>query len=363
MTLVCRSPSVSCCPVYLAVGKTSSISYAWHSEHMGRGSSTLQAHAQTARHQIHRRGSRYEQFKRKHLQVHYLDTASSLRQAVRYMNETAPTTIALDFETASKNGRFGSLNGSLRLIQIGLDEPERDIQPHQLIIDCHHVDPQPIVPLLRSATVEKQIHFMNFEQEWALNHLGVSIGNIYDTCIAWKTIQQQLGSLDLATARELVPGWERHPSNLATVVKKTLGIVIPKEEQAGDWGRRDLTVNQLVYAAMDVATLPPVVRKTKEIAARVGVEDAIDAKIAETKNMLAARAARQQADRNDDLGRVQRALQRAQTPEELDRLLDAARRMTITANNNRKLRRTYRDSLQRLRDEPAMPETSAALPF
>lgn len=286
---------------------------------------------------------RFQRLTREKLNVAYLCDDTSVKEAAKLVEELNPTSVSLDFETASKNGRFGSFNGSLRLIQIGLDEPERGIEPIQFVIDCHRASPKPFLKLLRSRDVEKQIHYMDFEQEWALLHLGTSIGNIYDTCIAFQVIQKELKEMPQEEAQRLVPGWEPHNNKLATLMERYLGMRMPKENQASDWGRKDLRPDQLVYASMDVAALPPLAAEIKRIAKRVGCEDKIDKRIAWVKQKIAERVERAKEANNDDTMRVIRAMKRARTREELEELRIAARQMTVVAENAKQLQEAYRE--------------------
>lgn len=333
----------------------------------------------------HEQLSSYEQFKHQHLQVHYLTDNSEVRDMATFIKDLAPRVVGLDFETTSKQGFFGelsgSLDGALRLIQIGVDEPGR-IEPRQVVIDCHRVDPKPFLPLLRSKKIEKQIHYMEFEQSWALTHLGVSIGNIYDTCIASRIIQSELYKLVVAAglpevqkehpewtpphapyrdskkdqqlrqemeaaglpaAQKIIPGWQPHDNRLATISKQYMGLELPKEDQVSDWGREQLTASQLTYAAMDVAILPQLTEKVRQAAKQLDCQQDIDLRIQANKESIMNRVAAAEERRADDFKRVKRALQRAKTKEELDEIFAAARQMTVRAKSKDELGHYYRE--------------------
>lgn len=291
---------------------------------------------------------RFAEFTAENLNVVYLRTDAEVRRAAAEVKALDPTVVALDFETASKNGKFGSFNGSLRLIQIGLDEPERGIAPRQYVIDCFHADPKPFLGLLRSRKVEKQIHYMDFEQEWSLLHLGTSIGNIYDTCIAFQVIQRELGDMDPAEAERRLPGWEKHNNKLATLMEQYMGMRMPKDNQASDWGREKLSADQLVYATMDVAALPPLVSEVRRIAKQVGCEQKIDRRIAWVKGKIAERVEAAQLANGDDARRLERAIKRANSLEELERVERAGRQMTVLAANSAQIRQLYNERKQAL---------------
>jgi ribonuclease D len=329
--------------------------------------------------------SAYDQFRQQHLQVHYLQSDSQVREMAKMVKDLKPEVVGLDFETTSKTGFFGelsgSLDGALRLIQIGLDEPGR-IEPRQIVIDCHHTDPKPFLPLLRSKQIEKQIHYMEFEQSWALTHLGVSIGNIYDTCVASRKIQEELYKLvvdaglpevhkdhpdwsppharyrdnkldrqlrekmevaGLPAAQKILPGWTPHDNRLATISEQYMGLELPKEDQVSDWGRKRLTPSQLTYAAMDVAILPQLTEKVRAVAAKLDCQTAIDQKIQANKESIMRRVAEAEERRSDDFTRIDRALRRAKTKEELDEIFAAARQMTVRAKSKDELRHSYRE--------------------
>src|ERR1039457_4611714 len=84
--------------------------------------------------------NRYREFLHKKLRVHYLTCDDELKAALEEITALAPTRIAVDFETASKNGKWGVMNGSLSLVQLGVDEP--GIEPRQWLIDCRDCDPR-----------------------------------------------------------------------------------------------------------------------------------------------------------------------------------------------------------------------------
>jgi len=323
---------------------------------MGRGGTTLasrigkggeacarrrSAHARPQRSHALTPAERFESFTRSKLNVIYVDSDAEAKRMAKLVRELEPSFIGLDFETASKNGHFGSLNGSLRTIQIGLDEPERGITPVQIVIDCHRADPAPFRSLLRSRQVEKLIHYMDFEQEWALMHLGVSIGNIYDTCIAGQEIRKKLRELEEDDVKRLVPGGIHVNNKLATLVSHYCGMEMPKENQASDWSQEQLRPDQVVYAAMDVATMPLIASELKRLASALGIEKEIDKRIAWVKKRIADRVERLQQQNSDDAGRIATALLRAETKDELERIWRARRQMTVFAEHSEQLQEIY----------------------
>jgi ribonuclease D len=277
------------------------------------------------------------------MNVHYLTTDAEVRQWVARIKEMDPKVLAVDFETASKNGRFGSTNGALRLVQLAVDEPERGIAPTQVVIDCFHADPGPVKDLFRDPEIEKQIHYMDFEQEWAQLHIGSEINNVYDTCIASRVIQNELQKMDPEEIEHINPGWEKHDNRLATLLRNYLGMEMPKENQASDWGREDLNGAQVVYATMDVVTLPPLVREIKALAERAGATETVESRTKWIGGKITERVRDRRKSVEDDSSRLERALGRATSRDELERIWASRRQMTIFSGNNTRLKKLYRE--------------------
>lgn len=294
----------------------------------------------------------YEEFKKEKLNVHLIEGEKEVEALVAHFAEIDPESVAFDMETASKNGSYGSRNGTIRLMQFGLDNEEAGISPEQFLIDCFKVTPSKLVPFLRSGKVEKQIHNLRFEQEWSLDHLGVSIGNIYDTFIAWRTIQKHLGKMDPEQAQSIVAGWEKHANNLGVITDKVLGLKLPKTEQSGEWSRQILTLDQRVYAALDVAGLPLITPITKAIALEIGCDSEIDRLITEAKDSVAIMVNKHQIASKDDLARVRHAIRRSQTLEELQEVFDLSRQMTIAGTNWKAVKKSVRDKARVLENAP-----------
>lgn len=295
------------------------------------------------------RQARWEDLKQEKINILYCQTQEELDSAMRTLVELDPQSIALDFETSSKNGRFGSTNGALRLIQIGVDDKENGIPPTQVIIDCLRVNPgASLRKLLRSNSIEKQIHFMDFEQEWAQVHLGTKINNVYDTCLAFQEIQKTLEGMDPEEAEGALPGWSKHRNTLAALVKNYMGMDMPKEEQASDWGRKDLSADQVVYATMDVVCLPPLAERIKKIAEQTGATDGIRKRSKWVSRRIAERTEKRMKYNSDDSARFLRAIRRARSTEELQQLRDLSRQLTIYAKNREDMNNAYRKRREEL---------------
>jgi ribonuclease D len=289
---------------------------------------------------------RYQEFARQNLRVRYLTSNREVRETVRELTALAPAQLSVDFETTSKNGRWGVMNGSLSLVQLGVNELARGIEPQQWLIDCQQCDPRPFVGLLEDPDVEKLIHFLDFELEWSKVHLGArTITPIYDTCLAWQVINKKLKGLPAAEVQALIPGWEKHNAKLGTLVERYLGLEIPKDDQASNWGRRPLAAHQIIYAATDVAVLPALVARTRAYADTLGVSADITSRITYVKSRVHQRVGAAARSRHDDLTRVSLALERARNHSELDAIWQASRQMTLSAPSSERVRELYEQQL------------------
>jgi ribonuclease D len=291
---------------------------------------------------------RFIELQREKINLHYLTTEEEVREWVGKIQDLKPKVLAVDFETVSKNGRFGAANGALRLVQLAVDEPERGIEPTQIVIDCFHADPGPVASLFRDPEIEKQIHYMDFEQEWSQLHIGAKIANVYDTCLAFQTIQKKLGSMDPQEADRALPGWTKHDNRLATLLKKYQGLEMPKENQVSDWGREDLDASQVIYATMDVVTLPGLVSEVKRIADRVDAHSDVADRTEWVAKKINQRVRNTRQAVEDDSARLSRALARAASITELDQVWSSRRQMTIYSTEAVALRNEYQQRRKQL---------------
>lgn len=323
---------------------------------MGRGkndSSLLQEETVgTIKSTAKERQQRWEDFKQEKINIMYCQSQEDVDRAMNYLYSLDLKTVALDFETSSKNGRFGVSNGALRLVQIGFEDKEAGIEPTQIIIDCLHTSPaKALRKMLRSQDIEKQIHYMDFEQEWAQVHLGTHINNVYDTCLAFQEIQKQLRDMEKEDAIEALPGWSNHDNKLSTLIRRYLGMDMPKEEQTGDWGRRDLSPQQVIYATMDVVCLPPLAERVKQIAKQTGAEDNIRKRSKWAARRISERAARGMKVHRDDSARFLRAVKRSRSLQELQELKELARQLTIYSQNRDDMNSAYKKKRQELKQK------------
>lgn len=92
--------------------------------------------------------------------------------------------------------------------------------------------------MLADPNTLKLFHFARFDVTMFQRYLGVTCKPVYCTKIASKLVRTYT---------------DKH--GLKDLVKELLKVDLSKEQQSSDWGARDLTEQQLAYAANDVAYL------------------------------------------------------------------------------------------------------------
>jgi ribonuclease D len=92
--------------------------------------------------------------------------------------------------------------------------------------------------LLTDPDTTKLFHFARFDVAMFRRYLGVTCKPVYCTKIASKLVRTYT---------------DKH--GLKDLVKELLKVDLSKEQQSSDWGAKDLTEQQLAYAANDVAYL------------------------------------------------------------------------------------------------------------
>ena len=145
------------------------------------------------------------------------------------------STLALDIETYSRTPKGDALSpfeAEIRLVS--LNTADGDIELRDL-----KEGPVPSALLEMFETTEFIIHNAAFELRFLAVKFGAIPKKIFCTCTADKL---------LSPARTV-----RH--DLGSVLKRHLGIQIPKELGASDWGGMLLTEEQLAYARNDVRYL------------------------------------------------------------------------------------------------------------
>ena len=168
------------------------------------------------------------------------DEATAEREITALLAETA--VIGLDIETAPRReyaadaeAALDPLKAEVRLLQIATELKA-------LVIDLRkvHLSSPTLSPIWRCALVG---HNLSFDIKMLLaNGVDLSGAEIVDTIL--------LSGLFLRGEPDNRREGTRGPS-LAIAVKEALGVTLPKEMQNSDWGRDELTGEQIAYAALD----------------------------------------------------------------------------------------------------------------
>lgn len=116
-----------------------------------------------------------------------------------------------------------SKSGEVHLVQIPKDQQDKAVN---------------LKKLLEDKGILKIFHFARFDIEILNYTFGIRVNNIYCTKIASKLVRTYT---------------EKH--GLKSLCREILNIEISKQEQSSDWGREDLSEEQLKYAAGDVLYL------------------------------------------------------------------------------------------------------------
>jgi ribonuclease D len=109
--------------------------------------------------------------------------------------------------------------------------------------------------LLGDASILKIFHFARFDLGMLREGLGVMPGPVFCTKIASRLARTYT---------------DKH--GLKDLVRELLGVDLSKQQQLSDWGARDLTDQQVTYAAADVLHLHALKDKLDAMLAREGRE-------------------------------------------------------------------------------------------
>lgn len=138
--------------------------------------------------------------------------------------------VAIDTETLGLNltrdrlcvVQLSSGDGNAHLVQIKAE-----------IADCPNLK-----KLILDPTVEKLFHFGRFDIAQLMKLAGDMAGPVFCTKIASKLVRTYT---------------DRH--GLAELCREMLGVELSKQQQSSDWGKDELTQQQIDYAASDVLYL------------------------------------------------------------------------------------------------------------
>lgn len=137
--------------------------------------------------------------------------------------------LALDTETTGLN----PFEKRLRLIQI------YDTDRRVILVRMSTMRSPRICSLLENPAIVKIFHHARFDLSFLSRWLGVHAHNIFCTKIASKLL------------RGMFPSY-----SLKDLIKHIFGVTITKGEATSDWGKEELSREQLLYAAKDVLYLP-----------------------------------------------------------------------------------------------------------
>jgi ribonuclease D len=153
--------------------------------------------------------------------------------------------VAIDSET------MGLVLGRDPLCVVQLSAGDGDA--HVVRLDRPGYDAPNLIRLLADPTVLKIFHFGRFDIAMFLLHLKVLTAPVYCTKIASKLARTYT---------------DRH--GLKDVLKELLNVDISKTQQSSDWGARQLTPEQVTYAASDVLSLHALKARLDEMLEREG---------------------------------------------------------------------------------------------
>lgn len=134
-----------------------------------------------------------------------------------------------------------------------------------------------LAPVFQSDAILKVVHDASFDARM-LRDVGLPLRNIFDTSIAVRF----LGDAQ---------------AGLASVIEKRLGVVVSKEFQKDDWGRRPLSDAQRAYLLNDVRHLLPLAEIIREELQTKGIVDEANEEAAYLLHRVAVEQSEEEAPR------------------------------------------------------------------
>ena len=187
------------------------------------------------------------------MQLNYLTTQEDFDKAIEELK--AIPRMCLDFETTGLDARVHKP----RLLQLCSSSPDLE-DPTVYVIDFFKVPDTSAVKDLILSREMLVIHNSNFDVQF-LYALGIDYkGKVYDTLLAEKCIHA--GAKERVTS--VLTGksvFKDISMSLKAVVARRFGEELDKEQQLSDWSKEDLDMEQLEYAALDVAILPKIAKE------------------------------------------------------------------------------------------------------
>ncbi len=139
-------------------------------------------------------------------------------------------TVAIDSETLGLNPH----RDRLCVVQLS----SGDGSAHLVHFNEPVYDAPNLKKLLSDPNVEKLFHYARFDVAIIQKYLGVACAPVYCTKIASKLVRTYT---------------DKH--GLKALCQELLGIDLSKQQQSSDWGRKELSPEQVNYAAADVLYL------------------------------------------------------------------------------------------------------------
>ena len=153
--------------------------------------------------------------------------------------------VAIDSETMGLNLQRD------RLCVVQLSSGDGDA--HLVQIDQSATDCPRLKALILDDSVEKLFHFARFDIAQLIRIAGDMKGRVFCTKIASKLVRTYT---------------DRH--GLAELCRELLGVELSKAQQSSDWGRAELSQQQIDYAASDVLYIHQLKAKCEEMLIREG---------------------------------------------------------------------------------------------
>lgn len=125
--------------------------------------------------------------------------------------------------------------------------------------------PDRVLELLADGAVTKVFHHAPFDLRFLLRTWEFAPVSIACTKVAAKIVD---------------PGLAREMYSLKPTLERLLGVVIDKTQQVSDWSARDLSSEQLAYAANDVCYLVPLLAELRAGAEARGVARLLESSFA-----------------------------------------------------------------------------------
>lgn len=262
--------------------------------------------------------------------VSYITDEAALEAMVAELHAADPQVVALDIETT---GGFKPWMGTIRLIQVGIEEPE----PRQFVVDCWRVRPMSLIDFLDDASRELVTCNGIFEQEHLAYHYGLKMRNVFDICYGGKILSKKL----YGPKRKI-------DNSYRGLMRRFVLKRIAKTQQTSEWDNPTLTRHQIKYAAQDVSG-PLDVRRgmLRELIDHdlvASVREDCDARIGRAWDRVEIYGDQ----RADQVDRVLRSLDHAKDIAELDRLLEIERQLTLPHEVRVRVRRQIHEAMDDL---------------